>query len=295
MLRVLEVPKEFTPDMPMIYPPHQGNNPLIEKRCMDYFDKYFEEIDTDYIYVPIQWTAYHLLNGYGQNVQPLIDYYNEVLDHFPNEKFFTVVQYDGGTLIPLKNCRIFAASGKFSSPIGENSFYDPAPLMCDPHPQIENDKKYKAVFCGRKTHDIREKMYDSLSPIDGYCLAGTDSAAISQEDVDTFRTLLSESIFGLCPRGYGPASFRFYETIQMGCVPIYISDEFWLPFRSFIDWNKLCVMIDPNQIHHIPSIVDNLIETGKYKDMIEYGKYCYDNHLSWEGMTKTIRTLIEQK
>lgn len=294
-MRMLDVPQVFMPEMNMIYPPHQGNNPLIEKHCYNFFSQNLENIDSDYIYLPIQWTAFHLLNGYGQNVRPLTDYYSQVVEQLPNEKFFTVVQYDGGTLVELKNCRVFAASGKFSSPIGENSVYESIPLLCDPHPQIENDdKQYKVVFCGRRTHELREKMFDVLSDVEGYNLYDTSSASISQEDVDTFRTLLSDSIFGLCPRGYGPASFRFYETIQMGCIPIYISDEFWLPFKNYINWNKLCLMISPDQIHHIPAKVDQLIESGEYKDMLEYGQYCYNNHLSWDGAVNTIGKIISK-
>ena len=30
-----------------------------------------------------------------------------------------------------------------------------------------------------------------------------------------------------------------YEAIQFGCIPIYISDEFWLPFSNKIEWEKL--------------------------------------------------------
>lgn len=292
-MRMLEIPQEFLPEMNMIYPPHQGNNPLIEKHCYNFFSQNLQNIDSDYIYLPIQWTAYHLLNGYGQNVQSLINFYSQVVEKFPDEKFFTVVQYDGGTLIGLKNCKVFAASGKFSSEIAENSTYEPIPLLCDPHPLIENDnKQYKVVFCGRRTHELREQMFDTLSTIDGYNLYDTSSASISQQDVDTFRTLLSDSIFGLCPRGYGPASFRFYETIQMGCIPIYISDEFWLPFRDYINWNKLCLMISPDQIHHIPAKVDQLIQSGEYKDMLEYGQNCYNNYLSWDGTVNTIGKII---
>lgn len=292
-MRMLDVPQEFLPDMNLVYPPHQGNNPLIEKRCFDYFAFNLEKIESDYIYLPIQWTAYHLINGYGQNVQPLINYYNAVREQLPDEKFFTVVQYDGGTLVELENCKVFAASGKFSSPLGKNSEYEPVPLLCDPHPEYpREDRQYKAVFCGRRTHELREKMFDVLGNIDGYHIYETPSAAINQGDVDTFRDLLNDSIFGLCPRGYGPASFRFYETIQMGCIPIYISNEFWIPFRQFIDWNKLCVMVDENQIHHIPGIVDELISSGKYKEMLDYGKTCYNEYLCWDGAVKTIEKII---
>jgi len=296
MLRILNVPSQLMPKMPIQYPPHQGNNPMIEEKCFEFFSKNADQIDTDYIYLPIQWTAFHLLNGYGQNVQPLIDYYATVIEQLPNEKFFTVVQYDGGTLVGLDNCKVFAASGSFTSPIGKNSTYEPVPLMSDPHPvSVSDEKKYKVVFCGRDTHPLRKQMMSSLSGIDGYHLYDPGGVGISGKDVEIFRDLTSNSIFGLCPRGYGPTSFRLYETIQMGCIPIFISDEFWLPFEKYIDWNKLCLLITPEKIDQIPEIVDGLIASGEYKNMLEYGKTCYENHFSWDSLTQTIGKIIQDK
>ena len=40
------------------------------------------------------------------------------------------------------------------------------------------------------------------------------------------------------PRGYGPTSFRLYESIEMQSIPIYISDEFILPYSNIIDWEN---------------------------------------------------------
>jgi hypothetical protein len=294
MLRILEVPQEFLPAMPIQYPPHQGNNPMIEHRCFDYFMANMNEIETDYIYLPIQWTAFHLLNGYGQNVEPLVKYYQGVIEKFPNEKFFTIVQYDGGTLVALDNCKVFASSGSFNSPIGKNSFYEPIPLLCDPHSyEPKEDKKYKVVFCGRRTHDLRELMFNKFSDLDGYKMYDNSTMAISGDQVEIFKDLITDSIFGLCPRGYGPASFRMYETMQMGCIPIYVSDEFWLPFSDLIDWERAALLITPEKILDIPKLVDELIASGKWVDMLEYGKRCYEEHLSWSGTIKTIRRVVE--
>ena len=124
MIRIADVPQEFLPEMPVQYPPHQGYSPMIEERTYSFF-KTKQELESDYIYIPIQWTSWHINPGgeYGQNTQPLIDFCNQLIEKHPDEKFFTVVQYDGGTLVPIDNCRIFASSGDFSSPLGKNSVY----------------------------------------------------------------------------------------------------------------------------------------------------------------------------
>jgi len=294
MLRIIDVPSQLMLKMPIKYPPHQGRNPMIEEKFFIYFKKNFKQINSDYVYLPVQWTSFHLKNNYGENVQPLIDYQNEIIKQMPNEKFFTIVQYDGGTLVPLDNCRVFACSGSFNSPIGTNSSYEAIPLYSDPHRRLrKNKKKYKVVFCGRITHDLRKLMLSTLNGITGYYLYDPGGVEISKKDVKTFRELVGNSLFGLCPRGYGPTSFRLYETIQMGCIPIIISDEFWLPFEQYISWNKIALLVTPDRIAEIPVLVNNLIDSGDYETMLEYGKYCYENYFSWKGIRTTVQRIIE--
>ena len=89
MIRIAEVPQEFLPKMPVQYPPHQGYSPMIEERAYSFFATQ-KEFESEYIYIPIQWTSWHVNPGgeYGQNTQPLINYCNQLAERHPNEKFF---------------------------------------------------------------------------------------------------------------------------------------------------------------------------------------------------------------
>ena len=100
--------------------------------------------------------------------------------------------------------------------------------------------------------------------------------------------MLTQSIFSLCPRGFGPTSFRLYESIQLGAIPIYVSDKFHLPYKNFIDWEKLCLLIDINEIDKIQLKVDSLLESKKYIEMQNYGKYCQENYFNNEFIIKNI-------
>ena len=290
MIRIIDVPQEFLPEMPVQYPPHQGNNPMIEERAYSFFSTK-KELESDYIYIPIQWTSWHVNPGgeYGQNTQPLTEYCNQLTEKHPNEKFFTVVQYDGGTLVPIDNCTIFASSGGFNSPLGKNSSYEPIPLLCDPHNGAPNAiREYKVGYAGRDTHPVRVKMNQVLSHLPQYKFA----LNIDHNRTGVFRDILYNSVFALSPRGFGPASFRMYEAIQMQCVPIYISDEFWLPFTEYIEWDKMCLLIKENEIQTIPEKVDALLESGQYQDMVDYGQEMYEKHLTWDGCLNTIARMV---
>jgi hypothetical protein len=281
MIRIADVPQEFLPEMPVQYPPHQGYSPMIEERAYSFF-KTKQELESDYIYIPIQWTSWHINPGgeYGQNTQPLIEFCSQLTEKYPDEKFFTVVQYDGGTLVPIDNCTIFASSGDFSSPLGKNSVYKPIPLLCDPHWGSPKEvREYKVGYAGRDTHPLRVKANKVLSHIPQYKFATN----LDHNRTEVFRDILYNSVFALSPRGFGPASFRMYEAIQMQCIPIYISDEFWIPFADYIEWDKMCLLIKGDEIETIPERVDALLESGEYQNMIDYGQEMYEKHLTRDG------------
>tara|TARA_R100000234_G_scaffold31405_1_gene18480 strand:+ start:43 stop:936 length:894 start_codon:yes stop_codon:yes gene_type:complete len=292
MIKVVNVPQEFLPNMPVQYPPHQAYNPMIEERAYSFF-KTRQDLESEYTYIPIQWTSWHINPGgeYGLNAQPLIDYCNKLTSNNPNEKFFTVVQYDGGTLVPIDNCRIFASSGDFSSPLGKNSTYEPIPLLCEPHDGVPNEiRQYKVGYAGSNTHPIREKCNQVMSNLSDYKFV--ISYNLNHNHTKVFRDILYNSVFALSPRGFGPASFRMYEAIQMQCVPIYVSDVMWLPFTNYIEWDKMCLLINPNEIESIPQKVDDLLESGEYQSMVDYGQEMYEKHLTWDGCLNTIAQMV---
>lgn len=286
-LRILDVPNIFRPVCKIINPPHQKNSFMIEEKAFNYFKS--RNIDSDYIYVPISWTAYHVNNNFGKKLNDLSNFCNSLSKKYKNEKFFTIVQYDGGILVPFSNCTIFGCSGNFVSPKGINSNYIPIPLLSDPHNTKPIKKKFLASFSGNfQTHPIREKMFNILSSQKGFKFSKP-----SRYFNNFFykRNMLS-SIFALCPRGYGPASFRMYEALQMKLIPIYISDEFWLPYKDQINWEKIAILIKENDIGQIPGIINNLVDTLEYEKILDYTASIFDNYFTWQGCLKQIESKI---
>ena len=108
------------------YPPHQGLNPLIEERAFSYFTTM--DIDSDYLYIPIQWTQYHCSHNWGNDAASVAEmqrWADELPKKYPDKKFFTVVQYDDGTLVSIDNCKVFAASNSPKSPRADTQEYIP--------------------------------------------------------------------------------------------------------------------------------------------------------------------------
>lgn len=180
-----------------------------------------DQIKTDLIYCPIKWTAYYCNNGFGspQAKHEMREYINTLPK---NKKFFTVVQYDDGIMVDFPNCLVFSAGGKPDDAI-------PIPLLCDPH-KINGEVKKDipiSMICNQDTHPIRKQIAKAMY--------GKEYCYIARHYGDKYVNTIRRSYFTICPRGYGKTSFRMYEAIQLGTIPVYFSDKKWLPYDGVLD------------------------------------------------------------
>lgn len=73
---------------------------------------------------------------------------------------------------------------------------------------------------------------------------------------DNYNDLLAESKFILCPRGIAPSSFRCFEAMKAGRVPVIISDD-WFPLVG-VDWESFSLHVRENEIATIPKLLEML-------------------------------------
>lgn len=123
----------------------------------------------------------------------------------------------------------------------------------------------------RKGHNpIRDKLFDmnddnelfvkefSNNPDDFEFKLSKDMEIVPSEDKNSYLNLLLTSRFSLLPRGNGWAlSYRHVETMNVGSIPVIISDNYALPFSELIDWNSCSIRIKENDLC-------NLLEVIKY-------------------------------
>ena len=91
----------------------------------------------------------------------------------------------------------------------------------------------------------------------------------STTDIDSYKEILNRSVFTLAPRGFGYTSFRLFEAILMGSIPIYIwEDKCALPFNDIIDWKSFSVVININEIEKLPDILSR-VDVPKMQENLE--------------------------
>lgn len=87
----------------------------------------------------------------------------------------------------------------------------------------------------------------------------------------------------LCVRGAGNYSYRFYETISAGRIPLFINSDCVLPFDFIIDWKKYCVWVEKDEIEHIDEILidfHNKLSASDFKDLQHDIRKIWDNWIA---------------
>jgi len=265
---ILKVSSKFQPSSQPFKYPINNKDYGVEQDFLLYLNKHKDLItdnplEADWHYLPIYWTRWHLNHDYGKF--GLDELQKEVNDKIIEDyKTFTICQYSDGPLVNIGKTKLFLSSRR--SKIGVD-----IPCLRSPHrlPRRLPSKKYLASFVGRlSTHDIRKQMAELLK--------GRRDIFIynGQKSEKFFVKKMLESYISLAPRGHGGSSFRFYEALELGIVPILISDIDTRPFKRFIEWDKYSIYTKS---------VDELDYLLKLFDKTELRKIGEQNILFWKN------------
>jgi hypothetical protein len=281
------------PSYPTYPPYHRGK--YLEEYFFDFYQRNIDRFENlRRKYIPIFWTNCYVngvQEGWGDRIS-MMDIQMEINKLNPSDSYFTICQHDDAPMNPVpQNTVVFSAGGNVTG-----NMVVPIPLICSPLEKQENkDKKYLASFVGSTTHNIRNKMIEFIKDKDDIYLStkGWDQN-IQTDQFSDFINASLDSKFVLCPRGYGASSFRLYEAMQLGAVPVYISDRFWLPWGYELNWNEFCVLIPEDRIENIHDILES-IDDETYKRMQDKIKEVYIKYFTLEGMCDTILQLLENE
>lgn len=72
------------------------------------------------------------------------------------------------------------------------------------------------------------------------------------------REMAQRSIFTLCPAGYGQWSFRLFEALMAGSIPVMLSDSYRLPFEKFIQWNKYVLRFPESKLPQLAALLKSV-------------------------------------
>ncbi|KAH8584353.1 exostosin family [Cryptosporidium sp. chipmunk genotype I] len=224
------------------------------------------------VYIPIFWTSIQR-NRVEFNVKK--EWYNKsqnVLNSLNNETlYFTVLQDAEGfkksklKFMSMSNLIVFNAGGATTG-------FKQVPI-----PLIKGELQYEGLNAEKdiwlsstivKRHfPVRKKLFETfayynitdeiLDKMNSFEMFGNNTKQFIHYQGDQFKQIIQRSTFHLCPRGFGRTSFRLYESVQLGTIPIYIWDDInWIPYGNLME--RLGIIIHVSQIEDIFDILNSL-------------------------------------
>jgi hypothetical protein len=199
------------------------------------------------VYLPVFWTKCH--KHCTADMKSALQHYIDGLDR--SFTYYTVVAIGKGLShhalkiqMPADlNIIVYSAGGCSRGDSLRNVI---VPLVKDVPPKSNQAKTKEVSFIGKfETHPVRNelrKMFGSrwsFSPSNPRWAAFTES-----------------SHFTLCPRGFGPTSFRLAEAIHLDSIPIYVWEgERMLPWARTIPWDRMAITVHRSEIASLPALV----------------------------------------
>ncbi len=124
-------------------------------------------------------------------------------------------------------------------------------------------KKYRAGVSNNKSqHQTTQEFYDNI--------------------------LISDYV--LCVRGGGNFSVRFYETLMMGRIPLYIHTDGFLPLEEEINWKEHVVWIDYKDISKMPEKLITFhqkLNEEKLQSLLKKNRKLWEEKLRLDGFFKS--------
>lgn len=110
---------------------------------------------------------------------------------------------------------------------------------------------------------------------------GRFDVEVAQRARREFVQNMVESDYVLCTRGMGNFSYRLYESLSCGRIPILIDTDCVLPYDHLIDWKQYCVWVDEKDLSNLAKKVAEFHESLSVRDFQNLQKACRQLWEDW--------------
>lgn len=123
-----------------------------------------------------------------------------------------------------------------------------------------------------------------------------DASSVSEARREYVRNML-ESDYVLCARGGGNFSYRLYETLSLGRIPLFVDTDCVLPLDFDLEWRDYCLWVEEADIERIGDRVLEFHESLDAAEFEERQRACrrlWETHISPQGFFASFHRHFEQ-
>jgi hypothetical protein len=145
-------------------------------------------------------------------------------------------------------------------------------------------------FCGVYNNNRKEMLenIEKVYPVNKLIRSNFGAAELPRfKGKRDFIENMTKNKYMFCMRGNGNFSYRFYETLCFGRVPILINTDTILPLENIIDWEKHIILLNPEEISDLPTIIN----TRKFD--LKANRELWEEYFSPHGFMKNLKKYLE--
>ncbi|MCO6509272.1 MAG: exostosin family protein [Aridibacter famidurans] len=119
----------------------------------------------------------------------------------------------------------------------------------------------------------------------------TGNNVLDEERRNEFFSNVYGNDYTVCVRGYGNWSYRFYETLACGRIPIFVNTDCVLPGDSAIQWRKCCVWIEEKDVKHISEILLEFhsdLDPEEFVELQKEARRLWERHATPKGFIRDL-------
>ena len=149
------------------------------------------------------------------------------------------------------------------------------------------EKEYDFVYVGQIVYAHRDYLIHL--PLESYDLEVTNpiwTITDTKSRVDMMKDFcrrLARADYAFAPRGVGSSSFRLYQAMMSGAVPI-VSGMLDYPFSDEVDWTEFCIINEEYDRYDFES----LISSEKYDTMRDKAIQFWEDYVRIENCDKRL-------
>jgi len=151
---------------------------------------------------------------------------------------------------------------------------------------VDIEKNIICNFIGTINNELRLKIFKTFKNKNGYYIE-------QKIDYNSFVNVVSKSNFTFCPRGLGLSSYRFFECMFLGSIPVLFADDVILPYEDIINYDDMIIRIPESKILDFEFINDKLSNIN----ISDMKKKIHDNikHFRLDGIQEYVYQKIKVK
>ena len=126
----------------------------------------------------------------------------------------------------------------------------------------------------------------------GFWAAGIEDKNIARAE---YANNIISSLYSIATRGGGNFSYRLFEILSCGRIPIFINTDSILPFDSIINWKEHMVWIEETDLHKIDQLVLDFHLCKTPQELIkiqESNRQLYIEYISPNGFFKNLNLIL---